>query len=267
MMMQFILAALLGWGAFCIPVGIDPPSVPGCEWRTLPAEPGTFYLFRNGVQTGCYYEKEDMYRPYDSGTDTWGAMINPPWKKEKPIQNFGVDISKIEKSEHPHYHLSGRRSCRKEVFQALEGQLQDDSNKLHLTIIGSKDEAQKVLADLDNDAKLAEFKGRFLVQAYRPESPMIAGLGFVSGTPMIYLQLPNGKVVHRQDGYKGPEQLATALRRADPNYDPSKDPDLSKKKPDSPVPSPSTGVIPLWAWIALGTVLLVVVIPGIKRRL
>ena len=53
--------------------------------------------------------------------------------------------------------------------------------------------------------------------------------GFVtSGQPTIYCQAPDGKVLHRQDDYGGPEQLAEAARKAKPNYRPENDPNVNR---------------------------------------
>jgi hypothetical protein len=41
-------------------------------------------------------------------------------------------------------------------------------------------------------------------------------------------QAPDGAAKHRQDDYRGPEKLAEAIRRADPNYRPERDPDLNR---------------------------------------
>jgi hypothetical protein len=76
------------------------------------------------------------------------------------------------------------------------------------------------------------------LQSYLPEDWAVKNVGFdVSGSPRIIVQeAPNakgsGRVLHSQADYAdGPEGLANALRKADPNYDPSKDVDRRKLNP------------------------------------
>ena len=71
--------------------------------------------------------------------------------------------------------------------------------------------------------------------------------GFVTtGKPTIYVQAPDGKVLHRQDDYQGgAPELAEAIRRIDPNYDPKKDFDLRKLLR---IPNPLSKV-PVAAWL------------------
>jgi hypothetical protein len=71
-----------------------------------------------------------------------------------------------------------------------------------------------------------------LVKEYSPDDWEVSRFGFVTtGSPTIYIQQPDGKVLHRQDDYKGLDDLKVVfskIRVKDPNYDPSKDPDLRK---------------------------------------
>ncbi len=125
-----------------------------------------------------------------------------------------------------------------------DGTLSDDSTFRHLTIIGSDAERQKVLSDLSNSPDLAEFKNALLVNAYAPDHwalhPEGSKTAFAtSGHPTIYLETPDGQVLHHQDDYEdGASGLAGALRRAKPGYDPSKDPDL-RKPPVQPAVEPA----------------------------
>ncbi|GIW83079.1 MAG: hypothetical protein KatS3mg105_4886 [Gemmatales bacterium] len=73
----------------------------------------------------------------------------------------------------------------------------------------------------------------FIVQSYRPENWALRP-GFVtSGRPTIYVQSPDGEVLHRQDDYEGgigalsvALERACQLRRRNPLYRPQLDPDL-----------------------------------------
>jgi hypothetical protein len=106
-----------------------------------------------------------------------------------------------------------------------------------LTIIGSDDERKAVTDDLNKHPLLSPLASNLLVRDYRPDHWHVARAGFVTaGHPSIYLQATDGKVLHRTAVYEGPEKLAEAIRKADPHYDPSKDPDLNKIKPGGSSP-------------------------------
>jgi hypothetical protein len=151
-----------------------------------------------------------------------------------------------------------RRRNNFETPAALAGPiLKDDSDRLHLTIIGSSQLRQKVLDDLRRHDSLREFAGRCHVHNFPPDHWAVVKTGFVTtGSPTIYLQSANGRVLHRQDNYAGPDNLAEALRRADPNYQPDKDPNwnslnrLDWKR------------LPAWAWVCLALFLFL----ALRRR-
>lgn len=184
------------------------------------------------------------------------APANPPAKAE--TENFGVDWSKINGKDGPEYWLTidgkRRRVSKWECEQILERKnLVDDSGKLRLTIIGSDAQRKPVL-----DALAAiPAREQFLVQDYAPDHWAVRSVGFdCDGAPSIYLQLPDGRVLHRQASFLGRDQLASAmdaavhlagqLRRPDPNYDPKKDPDILKK------PAVPGGDWPWWAVLGVG---------------
>ena len=84
------------------------------------------------------------------------------------------------------------------------------------------------------------------------------------GNPSIYIQAPNGKPLHSSHRPLTGVEMA-ALRKADPNYSPDKDPDVTKPKP-APSPGPSPQLpdwfkqVPPWAWVlgaGIGLVLFV----------
>jgi hypothetical protein len=173
-----------------------------------------------------------------------GATL-PRW------MTHGTDPEKIAPREE--YRLSGQVVTREEAFKALQAApLSDDSQKLRLTVIGSAEERKKVLAALPQDVK-----DRCLVKEYAPDHWSVKNAGFkTDGHPTVYVQAPDGKVLHRQDDA---DNVAQAVRKADPNYDPAKDPDLRKAKtPDKPVspPVPDSNPSPTSGWVVAGLVAL-----------
>lgn len=153
----------------------------------------------------------------------------------------GVDRAQIHDQES--YWLNGRRCAAGQAFEAMASDsLADDSRQFHLTVIGSTEQRNRVLGDLKRDTRLAAISSQMRVQAYGPEHWAVKNMGFATaGEPTIYVQNREGMVLHRQDDYSdGPVALADALRRADPAYDASKDPDLRKvKAPKEPAPAPA----------------------------
>ncbi|GIW56326.1 MAG: hypothetical protein KatS3mg082_2730 [Nitrospiraceae bacterium] len=151
------------------------------------------------------------------------------------VQNFGIDRSKLA-LQRERFMVNGQQITKQQACQLLEnGSLEDDSHKLRLTVIGSETDRKRVLADLKGS--LADLAGDFLVQAYPPDNWAVSRAGFyTAGTPTIYVQDPSGKVLHRQDDYDdGPEGLRKALeaiRKPNPNYDQSRDPDRRKPATD-----------------------------------
>lgn len=228
------------------------------EWRSYSADPGRSYLFRHGVQVGGYDHEHAIYRGYHADTDTWGPPQTSPWNetdlaaRSTRDPNFGVDTDKLNGHDES-YRLNGTPISQAQARQALAGgAIPDDAGRLRLTVIGAADLTARVADDLARSPALAEWKTRLVPQCYAPEHWSVARAGFVTtGKPTIYLQAPDGKVLHRQDDYDdGPEGLARALRRADPSYDARKDPDLRKLRPHldwSLVPPP------LWL-LAVGAV-------------
>ncbi len=232
----FFAGIFLAWDG--LPAAAEWKGSAAYEWRTKPGDPDRLYLFENNVQVAGYDLVQNIFRTYDAAREAWSNPVLPtwlaPWKSEErprgPTPNFGVDTEKLDGREEC-YWINGKKVTRHKAEQALEqGQIPDDSTKLRLTIVGKEAERKQVLNDLAKAPELAEFKDRFLVQDYPPEHWAVARAGFyTSGTPTIYLQRPDGKVLHRQDEYDGAGGLARALRRADENYETRKDPDLRKQ--------------------------------------
>jgi hypothetical protein len=227
--------ALSGWGAGCEPVG----SVVE-EWLRFPSDPGRSYLFRDGVQVAGYDHERRIFRTYDAAAGTWGPPGPPPWEAApepiaaprpaaEAVTNFGVELDKLNGHREERYQINGVAVSRSQAREALEqASIPDDAGRLRLTVIGDAASAQRVAGDLAASPALAAWKDRLVVQTYPPDHWAVARSGFFTGgKPTIYLQAPDGQVLHRQDDYSdGADGLAKALRRADPNYDARKDPDL-----------------------------------------
>ena len=214
--------------------GVTSPSV---EWTPVSNDKTQIALMVNGKQVGNYHTDLNEYHPYDEITDTFkGGENTPPhplpanYLPRKPeITNFGVN--RLNPHTRERYIINGIDATGEEALQALqEKNVPNDKSLLRLTIIGPEALRKQVRSDLENHPSLSCFSEKYLVQDYAPENWAVRQGFFTEGKPTIYLQLPTGKVLHRQDDYAdGANGLATALRKADPNYTPEKDPD--KRKP------------------------------------
>jgi uncharacterized protein (TIGR03000 family) len=202
---------------------------PERQWPTPPLEPGEWsYTLRACWQDQCVI-RTVSFQP--------GQTVHVQFSPEDfrmPHQNFGLNLEKLHKSEEDRVLLNDRPISLRQAEDLLRNGLPDDRHKLRLTIIGSTAERQKVRADLEGP--LAVLAQDFLIQDYPPDHWAVAQAGFVtSGHPTIYVQAPDGKVLHRQDDYQdGAAGLRTALekiRKPNPDYRPERDVDLRQSSP------------------------------------
>lgn len=205
---------------------LPTPARAQYEWRAFPDDASQVALWHNGRQIGGYHLLEDYYRPLDAATGRWGERCAPP--VDPPRRNFGLAQDKIRDGDH--YSLNGREVSKEQIQQVLgDSKVPDDSGKLRITVIGDPN-WRSVVEDFARHPALASYKDKVVAAWYAPDHWAIARQGFVtSGRPTIYVQAPDGTVLHRQDDYQGgAEALAEALRKIDPNYRPEKDRDLRK---------------------------------------
>lgn len=201
---------LPAWG------GVTSPSV---EWTTISSDKTQIALMVNGKQVGNYHLDLNEYHPYDPLTDTFkGGENTPPhplpanYLPRKPeITNFGVN--RLTPHTRERYIINGIDATGEEALQALqEKNVPNDKSLLRLTIIGPEALRKQVRSDIENHPSLTCFSEKYLVQDYAPENWAVKQGFFTEGKPTIYLQLPSGKVLHRQDDYAdGAAGLATAL--------------------------------------------------------
>lgn len=275
-------------GGECPDCGPSPDVVPNPEPEpervSVPrvAQPGAFawdkrdptqWILKNkaGLQIGNYWLEPHVYagqfRFLVHGG--WTAPVDPPIPVEpekiravcdNPDES-GVETDKIDASGKPAYWLGAKIVSRPEVMDAItRGQIPDDSGLLRLTIIGPESERRRVTDDLASAPALAEWKGKIIAKSYPADHWAVAELGYeLRGPVAIYLQRPDGAVLHEQQDYTdGAEGLAGALRKRDPNYQPAKNKDARKPDPSAP------GSIPPWA-IPAGAGLLALLLTPKKK--
>jgi hypothetical protein len=195
----------------------DAPASPSVEWVSM-TDKTQIALMVNGKQVGNYHLDLNEYHPYDPLTDTFKGGENPPphplpanLLRKPEITNFGVNRTAPHTRER--YIINGIDATGEEALQALqEKNVPNDKSLLRLTIIGPEAIRKQVRSDMENHPSLACFSEKYLVQDYAPDNWAVRQGFFTEGQPTIYLQLPTGKVLHRQDDYTdGAAGLATAL--------------------------------------------------------
>lgn len=228
------------------------------EWRPA-AVPHVMELFRDGVKVGRYDLRAKIYVRYIDGDavsiEPTQPPVDPPADcveaKDDVCPNYGVDFDKISQSRH--YSINGQSASEEEVANRMTGKLVDDSSKLFITVIGTPEFRKKVTDDWKTHKAFADVRSRYHFHDYAPDHPMVK-CGFVTVNG-VYCQAPGGKVIHRQEGYDGPEKLSEAaiesVRKVDPNYKPSADVNLND-------PAEKIKGVPVIVWIAGGVALLLI---------
>lgn len=175
------------------------------------------------------------------------ALIPPP--NQTDFRLNGVDWSKV--TDKPETYIAHGRAANRfvaEVKAGKSGNFSDDSDKPHISIIGQKEETTPVLNAFAPSGPLADIATHFHVRAFTPNDKYVADIGLPNGgKPDIVVQEPAGRVILRQRDFAGGAtalrenlERAGALRRPNPNYNPSND----------PTPA-STNPTPNWLYIAL----------------
>lgn len=219
---------LAAWGPQgCAPVGRTfTATAPTSEWQEYQ---GCYYHYTNGVQDAGYDPQTKVFRTYRNGV--WSKPLTPPWAKTAKCKCdpcecgdckcgehlFGVDTSQLHHDGAPRYSVNGSRVTRAEALAAV--QLADDSLKPFVTFIGAGREAlAKAFASTPEASKVR-------VNSYDADAWQVKDSGFkTTGAPTVYVQNAGGEVLYRADSDPGLEKLITEVRKADPSYDPSKDP-------------------------------------------
>lgn len=230
-------------------------TAPAVEGKTIAGDTANVYIFRDGVQIGAVNVRQNYYLPLvDAQKREWGEPIAlsvekkphligdlEPEPKKEPMPPTGVEKDKL--SDDPRITINGRSIATEEAIRIIKQQpkrpeIPDDTTKLRVTVIGSESEAAPFLAAWKQmDAAIAS---RCIVWTVPADHWCLTDTATgktiykTDGHPTIYLQGPDGKVWHRQDGFAGVGDLE-AIRQGVKNYDAAKDPDLRNPQP-SPGP-------------------------------
>lgn len=168
--------------------------------------------------------------PKPEAPDAADEIGQAPKSTPKAIQNFGLRPDRIGLGKSETYTAITDEARR---FVEQSG-APPSGGKIHVTVIGTEDEQAKVLNDIRTHTSFDSLRDHLLIQGYKPgEWAVDPSLGFQTiGKPAIFVQAAKGpgdkkggRVLFRTSDYAlGPAGLAQAIRKADPNYSPNRDP-------------------------------------------
>jgi len=272
-----------GFGSSCSPCAsgqctVAPVPAAKLEWKPVPEDPDQVALMLGTVQLGNYDYSSNVYRPLERGQ--WGQKSKPPIavpvrQKKSPCGKTGCDcgcpdgtcrcateqapapdlpdwmtqgVTKENIAHREKVTICGREVTKDAALEAItasSSSLPEDAGKPFLVMVGDAATLAKVQADA---APLTGFRQKF----YPPDAPMIKDRdGKILYTPGLWFTRADGTVLSYTATYPGLEKMTAAsveaLRRADPNFDPSKAPDLTKPPPPPPStkPAPVPGPEPM----------------------
>lgn len=223
------------------------------EWRPQEGEPSKAYLYHAGQLAGAWDGENQTFRACRYVTERSGFLgkqmttrlvwsdpseppISPPLelgqRRPGPIepigQNFGLDMKQSSMAQG--YYHKDRATSRQHVYESVSKSVPDDSGKPRVTVTGSSDQRQRFRNDWYTSPEAADVRNKALLWDVPPDHWSLrdnvngTAMFDIAGNPTIYCQAPDGRVLHRQADYRGPDDFQ-ALRRAIDDYQSKKDPD------------------------------------------
>lgn len=157
----------------------------------------------------------------------------------------GVDFSKVGKGcDRARYTRGGRGGVREVTRAEAERlvtapSLPDDATKPWLVVVLPDAERKAAEAQYASAPEFAAYRGKFRLQSFAPEHWYVSHKKFQPG---VTVMLPDGSLAKHLSSWDAAE-VAKALYRASPDYDPKKDPDA---KHPAPHPAPGPDASPSW---------------------
>lgn len=221
----------------------------------------SWVLYHNGVQIGGYNESLG-YRSLKGGV--WSAgTVEPPPGVDLPggdVNKYGVLSDRVPKEKS--YRKNGATITREQAFADMET-FSDDVRKLRLTVVGPAEMRERCERDWRDSPAFADLRDRVLFRTYDPAHWWVADVGMAPGITLQGPARADGKapVIWRLRDYAGADNLAVAIRQADPSYQPSRDAD-----PNANLLSKTYKGIPIWALVLAVVAVLWVVFGSSQRK-
>lgn len=250
--------ALGSWGTSCGPVGSAVARAAhqqiGYSWQEHPEEREQLCLYRGRLHIGSWNRDGRYYRSYDRACGRWGERVaEPPYplpageipatKPSPPAPDPGAIAEALphwmthgvepDRIVSPGYRINGRPIIEADAIRAIEGRIAAgipcDALRPWLVLVASAAECVRLTTDMLTAPALSPYRDRVRLQTYQPGAPMLTDRdGKQLYGPGLSVVLADGREAHRQESYTSAEQLAEALRKSDPLYDPKKSPDLTR---------------------------------------
>ena len=174
-------------------------------------------------------------------------------------ENYGLDRSKISRRER--CSVNGREVTKEAALAVVgdrEPSLPNDTDKPWLLDVGDEAAGRKLDADLGAAAELSPYRTSFRRQSYRPDDLMVRDRdGRLMYAPGVYAGNAAGRPARLLAAYTTPAELAGALRKLPPDFDPKNIPPVGPTP--EPAPAPADDPAP---WAVGGTLLATVIAVG-----
>jgi hypothetical protein len=192
--------------------------------------------------------------------DPCRCLLPAPEHGPLPEENYGLDRSKISRRER--CTVNGREISKEAAFGLVgdrEPSLPNDVDKPWLIDVGDKAAGKRIDADLAAAPELAPYRSVFRRQSYRPDDVMVRDReGKVMYPAGVYAVNAAGKPRRLLAAYTTAGDLAGALRKLPPDFDPKNIPPVDPPPP-APAPTPADDPAP---WAVGGTLAATIVAIG-----
>lgn len=215
----------------CVVPQRAPAVIEELKWSEIPLDSvkypkyagGQYALFAGTKQIGAWNAETGAFR-YLNPDGNFSNIVKCPiatpgiesrLKSDNTVANYGIDTEQMKRKPASPCTMNGRPVSFEDAINAVK--FPDDSGKLRVTAVGSPQDTEAVKQQL----VAAGLGDKVLFQEYLPTDEVPKRSGFQPGVTM---QNPTGPVAHRQEGYGN---VAEAVRKVRPDYDPKKDPNVT----------------------------------------
>jgi hypothetical protein len=194
------------------------------DWHRIRHDGLSFYVWGFVAEDGTIEWDEDLPENHEQHEKAIAAerLRRDAESRRKAVTNYGVDPSRIHKGQRYTANSAEAAHFVREAQAKVDGR----TDRCYVTVIGSASERKPVADDWRSNPAFDAYRERVWFQEFdRGEWQVADDLGFqAKGKPSVLVQKSDGEVLLRSNSYRGPRPIVNALRKADPNYNPSHDP-------------------------------------------